>query len=139
MKTIYPSDLTDAQWRIIARLIPPAKSGGCPRKTDMRALINGILYLNRSGCSWRMLPRDFPPWSTVHWYYRHFRLIGVWDRIHETLRGKVRKQVGRKESPSAAMIDSQSVKTAGKGGTEATMRAKKSLAANDILSWIPWV
>lgn len=132
MKTLYPSDLTDAQWAIIARLIPPAKAGGSPRKTDMRALINGILYVNRSGCSWRMLPKDFPPWSTVHWYYRQFRLTGVWDRIHEVLRDRVRKQLGRRVSPSAAIIDSQSVKTAEKGGTGVTMRARKSLAANDI-------
>ena len=132
MKTLYPSDLTDAQWAIIARLIPPAKAGGCPRKTDMRALINGILYVNRTGCSWRMLPKDFPPWSTVHGYYRQFRLTGVWDRIHEVLRDRVRKQLGRRVSPSAAIIDSQSVKTAEKGGTEVTMRARKSLAANDI-------
>lgn len=132
MKTLYPSDLTDAQWAIIARLIPPAKAGGCPRKTDMRALINGILYVNRSGCSWRMLPKDFPPWSTVHGYYRQFRLTGVWDRIYEVLRDRVRKQLGRRVSPSAAIIDSQSVKTAEKGGTEVTMRARKSLAANDI-------
>jgi len=132
MKTLYPSDLTDAQWAIIARLIPPAKAGGCPRKTDMRALINGILYVNRTGCSWRMLPKDFPPWSTVHGYYRQFRLTGVWDRIYEVLRDRVRKQLGRRVSPSAAIIDSQSVKTAEKGGTEVTMRARKSLAANDI-------
>ena len=132
MKTLYPSDLTDAQWAIIARLIPPAKAGGCPRKTDMRALINGILYVNRTGCSWRMLPKDFPPWSTVHGYYRQFRLTGVWDRIHEVLRDRVRKQLGRRVSPSAAIIDSQSVKTAEKGGTEVTMRARKSFAANDI-------
>lgn len=132
MKTLYPSDLTDAQWAIIARLIPPAKAGGCPRKTDMRALINGILYVNRSGCSWRMLPKDFPPWSTVHGYYRQFRLTGVWDRIYEVLRDRVRKQLGRRVSPSAAIIDSQSVKTAEKGGTGVTMRARKSLAANDI-------
>jgi putative transposase len=105
----------------------------------MRSLINGILYLNRSGCSWRMLPKDFPPWSTVHWYYRQFRLSGVWDRIHETLRGQVRKQVGRQESPSAAVLDSQSVKTAEKGGTAVMTPAKKSLAANGILSWISWV
>lgn len=132
MKTLYPSDLTDAQWAIIARLIPPAKAGGCPRKTDMRALINGILYVNRTGCSWRMLPKDFPPWSTVHGYYRQFRLTGVWDRIYEVLRDRVRKQLGRRVSPSAAIIDSQSVKTAEKGGTGVTMRARKSLAANDI-------
>ena len=132
MKTLYSSDLTDAQWAIIARLIPPAKAGGCPRKTDMRALINGILYMNRTGCSWRMLPKDFPPWSTVHGYYRQFRLTGVWDRIHEGLRDRVRKQLGRRVSPSAAIIDSQSVKTAEKGGTGVTMRARKSLAANDI-------
>lgn len=132
MKTLYPSDLTDAQWAIIARLIPPAKAGGCPRKTDMRALINGILYVNRTGCSWRMLPKDFPPWSTVHGYYRQFRLTGVWDRIHEVLRDRVRKQLGRRVSPSAAIIDSQSVKTAEKGGTGVTMRARKSFAANDI-------
>jgi transposase len=128
----YPSDLTDKQWQIIAPLIPPPKPGGRPRNVDMREVINGIVYLVRSGCAWRMLPTDFPPWSTVHGYYRRFRLAGVWQQIHDSLREQVRLEAGRQATPSAAIIDSQSVKTTEKGGSTVTMPARKSTAANDI-------
>lgn len=128
----YPSDLTDRQWSIIEPLIPPAQPGGRHRSVDMRRVIDGILYLSRSGCSWRMLPHEFPPWGTVHYYYRRFRLDGTWQKIHDKLREKVRCQVGKKPTPSAAVIDSQSVKTAAKGGIVATMRVRKSRAGNDI-------
>ncbi len=127
---VYPSDLMDEQWSMIASLIPPPKSGkagGCPRKTDVREVVNGILYLNRSGCSWRMLPHDFPPWPTVHDYYRNWRRDGTWEKIHDALRENVRVEAGRESSPSAAVLDSQSVKTAApqKGGRTVTMRARK--------------
>ena len=128
----YPSDLTDRQWSIIEPLIPPAQPGGRHRSVDMRRVIDGILYLSRSGCSWRMLPHEFPPWGTVHYYYRRFRLDGTWQKIHDKLREKVRCQVGKKPTPRAAVIDSQSVKTAAKGGIVATMRVRKSRAGNDI-------
>jgi len=128
----YPSDLSDKQWQIIAPLIPPAKPGGRPRVVDTREVINATLYLVRSGCAWRMLPTDFPPWSTVHGYYRRFRLAGVWQQIHDSLREQVRLEAGREATPSAAIIDSQRVKTTEKGGAAVMMPARKSTAANDI-------
>ena len=130
----YPSDLTDAQWRLIVKRIPPAKDGGRHRSVNMREVVNGILYLVRTGCSWRQLPHDFPPWGTVHWYYRCFRLDGTWQKIHDALRDKVRVSAGRKKSPSAAIVDSQSVKTTEKGGRMAMTRARRSRAASAILS-----
>ena len=99
---------------------------------DMPEIMNGILYLLRTGCSWRKLPHDFPPWGTVHWYYRCFRLEGTWPRIHDALQDKVRTAAGRKVSPSAAITDSQSIKTTEKGGHMGMMRAKRSTAASDM-------
>jgi putative transposase len=100
----------------------------------MREVINGILYLNRTGCSWRMLPHDLPPWGTVHYYYRCFRLQGIWQDIHDRLREQVRVDAGKEKTPSAAIIDSQSVKTAEKGGAAGTMRERKSAEESGI-SW----
>jgi putative transposase len=134
----YPSDLTDAQWRLIVKRIPPAKPGGRYRSVNMREVVNGILYLVRTGCSWRQLPHDFPPWGTVHWYYRCFRLDGTWQKIHDALRDKVRVSDGRKTSPSAAIVDSQSVKTTEKGGRMAMTRARRSTVASGILSLTRW-
>ena len=114
---IYPSDLDDAQWKIIAPLIPEQKAGGRPRTTDMRCVTNAILYMVRGGCSWRMLPKEYGPWETAYGYFSTFRRDGVWQRIHDTLREKVRLKAGKKATPSAAVIDSQSVKTGEKGGT----------------------
>jgi putative transposase len=131
-RTAYPSDLTDAQWHLIEKRIPPAKPGGRQRTVDVREVMNGILYLVRTGCSWRQLPHDFPPWGTVHYYYWCFRHQGVWQEIHDALRSKVRVADGRKVSPSAAIIDSQSVKTTEKGGLEGTMRARRSTAASGM-------
>lgn len=135
----YPSDLTDRQWSIIEPLIPAAEPGGRHRSVNMRQIVNGIVYLNRTGCSWRMLPHEFPPWGTVHYYYRRFRLDGTWQKVHDKLREKVRRKVGKKPTPSAAVIDSQSVKTAGKGGIVATMRARKSRAESGMWSLTPSV
>ena len=133
-RNAYPSDLTDAQWRLIERRIPPAKPGGRRRSVDMREVMNGVLYLVRTGCSWRQLPHDFPPWGTVHYYYRCFRRNGAWQRIHDALRDKLRQSTGRKKSPSAAIIDSQSVKTTEKGGLGVTTRARRSRVASGT-SW----
>lgn len=128
----YPSDLTDEQWKLIEPLLPPAKTGGRPRSTDLRQVMNGILYLVRTGCSWRMLPHDFPPWPTVHDYYWKYRSNGTWNQIHDILHKRVRVQAGRELSPSAAILDSQSIKTASKGGIVVMMRARKYRAENAI-------
>jgi putative transposase len=121
----YPSDLSDAEWEFIKPLTPPEKEGGRPRKTNIREVLNAIFYLLRSGCSWRMLPHDFPHWSTVHTYFRTWRDTGVIERINEMLSTMVRNAVGKEDQPSASIIDRQSVKTTEKGGFTAMMRAKR--------------
>ncbi len=131
-RTSYPSDLTDEQWTLIEPLIPKPLPGGRPRSLDMRQVVNAILYLNRSGNAWRMLPRDFGPWSSVYHYFRTFRDDGTWQRIHDKLREKVRRRDGRMPTPSAGVLDSQSVKTdaPSKGGATATTRARNALAGS---------
>lgn len=107
----YPSDVTNEQWVIIEPLLPPAKTGGRPRSVNLREVVNAIFYLSRTGCAWRLLPHDLPPWGTVHYYYRQWRLDGTWQKVHDELRTKVRENEGHEATPSAAIIDSQSIKT----------------------------
>ena len=108
---VYPSDLNEAEWAVLAPLIPPAKPGGRPRSVDPRRIVNGIFYVLRTGCAWRYLPREYGPWSTTYWYFRQWRQDGSWARIHAHLRELARLHAGRDPTPSAAIIDSQSVKT----------------------------
>ena len=111
----YPSDLTDQQWALIEPMLPepPAGPAGRPAEHEKREIVNAILYINRAGCSWRMLPKDFPPWKTVYWYFHRWRKDGTVDRIHDALRERVRIKEGRESpEPSAGIVDAQVVKGA---------------------------
>ena len=122
----YDTDLTDKEWAIIAPLIPKAKPGGRPRKVDIREVINAVFYLLKSGCTWRLLPHDFPHWKTVYYYFGKWKKDGTWRKIHNTIREQVRtKKYKKKKQPSAGVIDSQSVKTSKKGGFVAMTLVKR--------------
>jgi transposase len=133
-KERYPSDLTDAEWALIAPMIPPAQRGGRPRETDMREVMNAVRYVLRTGCQWRQLPKDFPPRSTVYGYFWEWSRYGLLDRIHHALLVACREDEGREASPTAAIIDTQAVKATEKGAAAgiplATMRVRKSKASS---------
>ena len=117
--------MSDAEWTVLEPLIPKAKHGGRPEGYAKREVVNGIRYLTRTGCAWRLLPHEFPPWTTVYHYFRKWRKDGTWKVIHDKLVGDVRERAGRKREPSAAVIDSQTVKTTEKGDLTATTRARR--------------
>lgn len=128
----YPSDLTDEEWALVAPLIPPAKRGGNRRHINTREVVNGLMYVLSTGCQWRAIPKDLPPRSTVYDYFDLWSWDGTLDRIHHSLYVMCREAVGREASPTAAIIDSQSVKGAEKGGRRlirpATTQERKSRA-----------
>lgn len=136
----YPSDLTDAEWALVEPLIPPAKRGGRRREVDVREVVNGLLYVLSTGCQWRAVPKDLPPKSTLFSYFDLWNWDGTLGRIHEELYVKCREAMGREASPTAAIIDSQSVKGAEKGGFASTragmMRGRRSKARSVISSSI---
>ena len=128
----YPSDMTDPEWGLVAPLIPPAKRGGNRRRVNLREIVNGLLYVLSAGCQWRAIPKDLPPRSTLHDYFDLWIWDGTIDRIHFALYVECRERAGREASPSAAIVDSQSVKGAEKGGRASIhtvmTRAKRSRA-----------
>ncbi len=134
----YPSDLTDEEWALVKPAIPPAKRGGNKRTVNMRAVVNGLMYVLSSGCQWRAIPKDLPPRSTVNHYFCRWDHDGTLARLHHVLYVLCREQAGREASPTAAIIDSQSVKSAEKGGRaligRASMAARRSKARSGT-SW----
>ena len=137
-KLRYPSDVTDEEWALVAPLIPPPKPGGNKRTRDMREVVNGLMYVLSTGCQWRAIPKDLPPRSTVYGYFDRWDHDGTVQRLHHALYVQCREQAGREASPTAAIIDSQSVKGAEKGGPpstrRATTRARRS-GGRSAMSW----
>ena len=131
-----PSDLTDVQWARLEPLLKPPQlgrhGGGRPRKYELRRIVDAMLYVVKTGCQWRLVPVNFPPWQSVYQQFRTWRDGGVWERVTKALREQARKAKGRNAAPTVAIIDSQSAKTALKGGGVATMQARKSRAASVI-------
>jgi putative transposase len=118
MRKAYQSDLSDAEWSCLEPHLPAPEANGRPRLHSPRKILDAILYVLKSGCAWRLLPHEFPPWKTVYHYFRSWRLNGTWERMHLALRKRVRVRLERDAQPSAAIVDSQSIKTTGVGGKE---------------------
>ena len=128
--SIYATDLTDEQWSLMEPLMPRGKRRGPKSRVELRRVVDAIFYRQRTGCQWRLLPKEYPNWEKVSAYWNRWMRNGLWMRINTALREAVRIKVGRKPEPSAAIIDSQSVKTAQKGGGAVTMRVKRSKDAS---------
>ena len=125
MRKHYTTDLTDEQWALVEPLIPPQRTGGTKRTADIREVVNAVLYLTKNGCSWRDLPGDFPPYQTVYDYFSRWRDDGTWQAIYEMLHRRWRRSIGREQTPSAAVIDSQSVQAAEEAQTRGSDTNKR--------------
>jgi putative transposase len=135
---LYDTDLSDAAWALVAPVLPAARPGGRPRTTDVRAVVNAIFYLLRTGCQWRLLPREFPRWGTVYHYFRVWKNSGVWTRLHRAVYEQARLLAGRAPCPSVVIMDGQSVKTTERGGVRGfdghkRVRGRKRHILVDIL------
>ena len=133
IKQRYPSDITDAQWTVLAPLFELSSSEPA-RIYPVREILNAIFYVNRTGCQWNFLPKSFPPWPAVYNQFRRWQKNGTWDTVHDTLRDKARTTASRNPQPTAAIIDAQSTKTTEKGGLVAMMLVRRSRAGNDTSS-----
>lgn len=118
----YPSDLREGEWALLEPLVPAIKAGGRPARHSRREIVNAILYVVQGGNQWRAMPHDLPPWQTAYYYFRIWRNEGIWETIHSAVREQARKHAGREATPSAAILDSQTVKTSQKGARAATTR-----------------
>jgi putative transposase len=131
----YPTDLRDEEWQLLAPLLPPDKSGGRPRKSPLREVINGSQDILRGGCAWRLMPHDLPPWQTAYQTVRAWRPDGTWRTMHDQLRDAVRTRMGRHPQPAAAIIAAHTVKTTAHGGPTATTVRSRAMAASAMASW----
>ena len=118
MKRSYSTDLTDAQWECLEPHVPPPNNRGRPRAHSSREILNAVFYVLKSGCAWRLLPRNFPPWETVYWWFRRWRIDGTFEQLNAALRERLRSRLGRNAHPSAGIVDSQSARTTGVGGEQ---------------------
>jgi putative transposase len=130
MDAVYPSDLNDSEWAVLRPLLPSRKPRGRKREVDFRRVLNGVFYLNKEGCRWRALPKEYGPWQTVYHYFRLWRISGLWQQLNDKLRVRERQAEGRRAQPSVGIIDSQSAKTTSKKGFAATTRGKRSKVAS---------